>query len=146
MHVDQRRYLARVEIVDRPDAQHGKPNAIGNQDFIVDLIDNFEISDGSAAGLWNERLDVRARGFLNGLHSVALHRLKNAVEGGFRLDLGHWMLLWLGPWRKLRLPLSLFFRYNLFMAKSIKVKPKKRGRPATGKNPLFGARLPKEMI
>lgn len=44
------------------------------------------------------------------------------------------------------LPLGSLFRYNLFMAKSIKVKPKKRGRPATGKDPLFGARLPKEMI
>jgi hypothetical protein len=32
------------------------------------------------------------------------------------------------------------------MAKSIKVKPKKRGRPATGKDPLFGARLPRKMI
>jgi predicted DNA-binding protein len=30
--------------------------------------------------------------------------------------------------------------------KSIKVKPKKRGRPATGKDPLIGFRLPKEMI
>lgn len=27
------------------------------------------------------------------------------------------------------------------MAKSIKVKPKKRGRPATGKDPLYGVRF-----
>ncbi|WP_430642911.1 ribbon-helix-helix protein, CopG family [Bradyrhizobium stylosanthis] len=33
------------------------------------------------------------------------------------------------------------------MAKSIKVHPKKRrGRPATGKDPLVSARLPKPMI
>jgi Arc/MetJ-type ribon-helix-helix transcriptional regulator len=33
------------------------------------------------------------------------------------------------------------------MAKSIKVHPKKRrGRPATGKDPLISARLPQELI
>ncbi len=32
------------------------------------------------------------------------------------------------------------------MAKSVKVKPKKRGRPATGKDPLVGARLPPDLI
>lgn len=32
------------------------------------------------------------------------------------------------------------------MAKSIKVKPKKRGRPATGKDPLIGARFPETLI
>jgi hypothetical protein len=32
-----------------------------------------------------------------------------------------------------------------FMAKSIKVKPKKRGRPATGKDPLMGFRASPEM-
>jgi predicted DNA-binding protein len=32
------------------------------------------------------------------------------------------------------------------MAKSIKVIPKKRGRPATGKDPLVAFRLPPEMI
>lgn len=32
------------------------------------------------------------------------------------------------------------------MAKSITVKPKKRGRPATGKDPLVGARFPQELI
>lgn len=31
------------------------------------------------------------------------------------------------------------------MAKSIKVKPKKRGRPATGKDPLMGFRASPEM-
>jgi Arc/MetJ-type ribon-helix-helix transcriptional regulator len=30
--------------------------------------------------------------------------------------------------------------------KSIRVKPKRRGRPATGKDPLVGARLPPNMI
>lgn len=32
------------------------------------------------------------------------------------------------------------------MAKSIKVQPKKRGRPATGKDPLVGARFPQDLI
>jgi hypothetical protein len=32
------------------------------------------------------------------------------------------------------------------MAKSIKVLPKKRGRPATGKDPLIGARFPPDLI
>jgi hypothetical protein len=33
------------------------------------------------------------------------------------------------------------------MKKSIKVQPKKkRGRPATGKDPLLGARVPQELI
>jgi hypothetical protein len=32
------------------------------------------------------------------------------------------------------------------MAKSIKVKPKKRGRPATGKDPQVAARIPVEVI
>lgn len=32
------------------------------------------------------------------------------------------------------------------MAKSIKVLPKKRGRPATGKDPFVGIRLPPSMI
>jgi hypothetical protein len=31
------------------------------------------------------------------------------------------------------------------MRKSIKVKPKKRGRPATGKDPLVGVRMPAEL-
>ena len=33
-----------------------------------------------------------------------------------------------------------------FMAKSIKEIPKKRGRPATGKNPIVTVRLPQPMI
>jgi hypothetical protein len=32
------------------------------------------------------------------------------------------------------------------MTKSIKVLPKKRGRPATGKDPFVGVRLPSAMI
>ena len=32
------------------------------------------------------------------------------------------------------------------MAKSISVKPKKRGRPATGRDPLVGVRIPVELI
>jgi Arc/MetJ-type ribon-helix-helix transcriptional regulator len=32
------------------------------------------------------------------------------------------------------------------MAKSIAVKPKKRGRPATGRDPFVGIRLPPELI
>jgi Ribbon-helix-helix protein, copG family len=39
------------------------------------------------------------------------------------------------------------FRYNPRMTrKSIKIIPKKRGRPATGKDPLIAARLPLKMI
>ena len=50
--------------------------------------------------------------------------------------------MWLGlePGRKFALPLGLHLRYNLFMPKSTKVEPKKRGRPATGKDPLMGFR------
>ena len=41
----------------------------------------------------------------------------------------------------------LAFRYTYLMAKSIKVHPKKRrGRPATGKDPLVSARLPQTLI
>ena len=32
------------------------------------------------------------------------------------------------------------------MAESITVKPKKRGRPATGRDPLVGVRIPIELI
>jgi hypothetical protein len=32
------------------------------------------------------------------------------------------------------------------MPKSITVKPKKRGRPATGRDPLVGVRIPTELI
>jgi hypothetical protein len=48
---------------------------------------------------------------------------------------------------KLALSIGSLFRYNLEMArKSIEVIPKKRGRPATGKDPLVAARLPPKMI
>lgn len=44
-------------------------------------------------------------------------------------------------------PISLHFRYDLNMAqKSVKVRPKKRGRPATGKEQLVGVRLPDATI
>jgi Arc/MetJ-type ribon-helix-helix transcriptional regulator/predicted transcriptional regulator len=48
---------------------------------------------------------------------------------------------------KFALPIGSHFRYNPNMAdKSIKVIPKKRGRPATGKDPLIALRLPPGMI
>ena len=41
----------------------------------------------------------------------------------------------------------LAFRYTYLMVKSIKVHPKKRrGRPATGKDPLVSARLPPALV
>jgi hypothetical protein len=53
----------------------------------------------------------------------------------------------LEPGRKLTLPLGLLFRYTYFVAKSIKVHPKRRrGRPATGKDPLVSARMPNDLI
>ena len=48
--------------------------------------------------------------------------------------------------RKLRLPFGLPFSYNVFMSKAITVKQKKRGRPATGTDPLVGIRLTPAMI
>jgi hypothetical protein len=49
--------------------------------------------------------------------------------------------------RNLPLPRGSLFRYTYFMARSIKVHPKKkRGRPATGKDPLVSARLPQTLI
>src|SRR6516165_1074808 len=48
---------------------------------------------------------------------------------------------------KAPLPLGSLFRYTLFMAKSAKVHLKKRrGRPATGKDPLVSARMPSALI
>jgi Predicted transcriptional regulators containing the CopG/Arc/MetJ DNA-binding domain and a metal-binding domain len=49
---------------------------------------------------------------------------------------------------KLPLPIGLHFMYNTYMAKSISVKQKKkgRGRPATGHDPLVGVRMPHETI
>jgi hypothetical protein len=35
--------------------------------------------------------------------------------------------------------------WPIFMAKSIKATPKKRGRPATGKDPTFALRLPPDL-
>jgi hypothetical protein len=63
-------------------------------------------------------------------------------------SLGHGLSPWFGsePRWKQPLPLGSQLRYNLIMRKSIRVKPKKRGRPATGKDPLIGARLPPELI
>jgi hypothetical protein len=40
---------------------------------------------------------------------------------------------------------SVFFGYTKIMGKSITVKPK-RGRPATGRDPLVGVRIPAEVI
>lgn len=44
------------------------------------------------------------------------------------------------------LPFGSHLRYNRIMAKSITVVPKKRGRPATGKDPLLTVRAPSELI
>lgn len=44
------------------------------------------------------------------------------------------------------LPFGSHLRYNPNMAKSITVVPKKRGRPATGKDPLLTVRAPPELI
>jgi hypothetical protein len=41
---------------------------------------------------------------------------------------------------------SLYFGITQFMAKSIVVTPKKRGRPATGRDPVMTVRLPEELI
>lgn len=48
----------------------------------------------------------------------------------------------------MHLPLGLFFMYNLIMDTSIEVIPKKkkRGRPATGKDPLLAGRVPVSLI
>ena len=47
---------------------------------------------------------------------------------------------------KYPLSFSPHLRYNPIMAKSIRVKPKKRGRPATGKDPLYGVRMPDTLM
>lgn len=47
--------------------------------------------------------------------------------------------------RKFPLPIGPFFCLTYFPMKSITVKPKKRGRPATGKDPLVGFRAPPEL-
>jgi len=45
----------------------------------------------------------------------------------------------------LALPFGLHFLYNKKMNQSINVKQKKRGRPATGKTPITGVRLPDDL-
>ena len=44
------------------------------------------------------------------------------------------------------LPRRPRFGYTDIMSKSIKVQPKRPGRPATGRDPLIGVRLPPDMI
>lgn len=44
------------------------------------------------------------------------------------------------------LPFGSQLRYNPIMAKSITVVPKKRGRPATGKDPLLTVRAPPHLL
>src|SRR5258705_2226561 len=41
-----------------------------------------------------------------------------------------------------RFPSACYFGKRIFMAKSIKVNQKKRGRPATGRDPVSAVRLP----
>jgi hypothetical protein len=73
-------------------------------------------------------------------------------EGGVLSTLSAWVIgglsLWLGlePGRKLRPSPRLAFRLYKNMGKSNKVIPKKkRGRPATGKDPLTALRLPPDL-
>jgi len=47
---------------------------------------------------------------------------------------------------KLTLSFGSLIRYTAIVATSIAVKRKKRGRPATGVDPLVGVRIPKETI
>jgi hypothetical protein len=83
----------------------------------------------------------------------APRRVADVFVGGVLCTLSAWVIgdcpSWFGlePGRKFTLPLGLLFRYTYLMAKSIKVHPKKRrGRPATGKDPLVSARLPQTLI
>jgi hypothetical protein len=56
-------------------------------------------------------------------------------------------LLWLEPGRKCQLPLGLILCYTKIMKRSIKVTPKKkRGRPATGRDPHVTSRMPQTLI
>jgi len=73
--------------------------------------------------------------------------------GGVLSTLSAWVIgflsLWLGlePGRKRELPLGLFLCYTENMRKSIKVTPKKkRGRPATGRDPHVTSRMPAALI
>jgi hypothetical protein len=62
--------------------------------------------------------------------------MDSPVRGPLRLE----------PGGRCELPLGSFLRYSLNMKRSIEAIPKKRGRPATGKDPLVAVRLPKAMI
>jgi len=52
----------------------------------------------------------------------------------------------LGQGREFALPLGLSFWYTINMAKLIKVHQKRRGRPATGRDPAVTIRLPQEVL
>jgi hypothetical protein len=57
------------------------------------------------------------------------------------------VLLLVRAGQKLQLLSGLIFCYTLIMTKSISVTPKKkRGRPATGRDPHVTARLPQDLI
>ena len=62
------------------------------------------------------------------------------------VSLGHWILspLWLGA--EVRASPRLAFTLYVIMAKSITVKRKKAGRPATGTEPLYGVRISDELM
>ena len=47
---------------------------------------------------------------------------------------------------KFPLPFGLHFMYDRYMSKSITVRQKKRGRPATGHDPMFSFRIPEALI
>jgi hypothetical protein len=72
--------------------------------------------------------------------------------GGVLSTLSAWVIgglsLWLGlePGRKLRPSPRLAFTLYGNMAKSISVKRKKAGRPATGTEPLYGVRMSDELM
>jgi Arc/MetJ-type ribon-helix-helix transcriptional regulator len=51
----------------------------------------------------------------------------------------------LGPMARFALPIGLLFMYYEYMAKSKNVLRKKRGRPATGQDPVMAVRLPPEL-
>lgn len=48
--------------------------------------------------------------------------------------------------RKLQLPAGSLFWYTVNMAKSITVHPKRRGRPATGRDPAVTIRVPEKVL
>jgi hypothetical protein len=93
-------------------------------------------SGGDAAGLGEDASAVTDRFCRRVCRSRAMHAV----------SLGHLDIrpFWLGlePGGSCNLPLCLFFRLYNYMARSNKVIPKrKRGRPATGKDPLTALRL-----